>query len=1143
MEGGALMSVRMRGPSGQTVDVAENEVDYYSGRGFTPLSSEQEYAEAEAAAAAPDDRGVIGSISAATTGFLSGATLGGSDMLLSSLATQNEREQLRDDRRANTTISTIAEIGGGLAASLAAPGSVLARTPAGILSSAANEGVAAARALGGARGFAGQAAVTGAEAAAQNVGSYLGSVALGDRDLTAEGLGGALGAGFAMGAAGGAAVYGLEKGSIAARRMFSQVMEGGDDAAARAAGEWERRGIELTEANNATLAEAKARLAAASQAVEDARLGQMRAGQYVADERVLAQRMGAEAPAITDDVVPPAPVAAGPDPVAAMEARIRAGEVASEPGPFTPDGLRAAAEREVAREGQRTAMGGFEFSPRTGSALSEARKGPGPTKPSGPAAGPAPGTFGADDYDPFAVAPPPLKKAAPQPRGDAPPAELFAKSNLAAKFDDSGREVELRLMGADGQAGRLRMVRDKAGEYRLSHVEIGSDALKGKGLGTAMYREMADYLKAKYNAPLLSDYSRSPSAERVWERLTKEGKARAVFEKGDPPDGPPSYYVMEGGRGSAKSAPPGQERLAAAIAEVEEADPLWRALIGTKAQLDEGLPLVAIGTAARAQPVSPGQLTKQYDELVDQAATAADIETKQALLRQASVIEDQLASAPHASQALAGLDYDIANVQRYERAYANLADELGEVAHPLTREMADGFRKAEGAAESAMTSRATQAIDDMADRGGMPGLFDKPTGEQFGPFESVGPTRLSGKERIAYAKARKTEADAALRGAQVIEGETRKSYKAAKASAADTKRAATTIGLPGGAAAPSAGGAGGTQRAADIGGLLELADMAGIVGLPKPSDLPIVGPALGMYLKFRALKGGAERLMGRVPASGNAKVAALAAQTKDRAARVVDKMLGYAERGAPKMRTVAAVAGPRLLEAIRERIHDDGNPAPSKDAGLQEHTAARAREIGALAADPSLIARQVRKEMGGVADPAMVDAAVRFRTNQIAYLDKVRPKEPPPSPFRRPGEWKPDKVTAADFARRYAVAMDPVQALEQIEQKCLTPEAAEAYRAVYPLLFAQTRDRMLSQAAQLRTSLPRSQLTRMSILFDLPLDSSLEPANLSQLQGVFSATRPADQAPQQTPPASSIAGSTNLTALYQTASDRRAAAR
>jgi hypothetical protein len=243
-------------------------------------------------------------------------------------------------------------------------------------------------------------------------------------------------------------------------------------------------------------------------------------------------------------------------------------------------------------------------------------------------------------------------------------------------------------------------------------------------------------------------------------------------------------------------------------------------------------------------------------------------------------------------------------------------------------------------------------------------------------------------------------------------------------------------------------------------------------------------------------------------------------------------MLGGAERAAGSARTVTAVAGPRLLAAVRGRLYDDGAPAPAEDARLEEHVAARAREAAALASDPALIARQVRGAMRDVTDPGAIAAAVAFRQRQIAYLNKASPKDPPPSPFRAK-PWTPDRPAAVDFARRYAVAMDPIQALEQVEQRSLTPEAAEAFREVYPLLFEQTRARLLSRAAEIQKAPDRDMRLRMSILFQVPLDSSLEPESLARLQEVYATSaQPAPGPASAGPPAPAIAGPVDLGSMY-----------
>jgi hypothetical protein len=1109
-------NVNVRDPQGQTFSVPEEDVPGLAAQGFRVESGTESVGRQAAEVREDIYGGIGGGIAAGASGVLRGATLGASDVVGAALGYGDDLSALKE---VNPGISTAAEVGGGIAASFAAPGSVLARTPAGMLARAANTATGAARATtSGAKALAAQAAITGAESAAQNVGSYLGSVALGDRKLTAEGLGGALGTGFAFGAAGGAAALGLEKGTIAARRMFSSVMDGGDDAAARAAGEWERRSKDLGDGNQANIEEARRRVDEAVRGRETARLDQQRAGAHLDEERLLAARARGETP-IPDEAIPPVGGAAAddvPTPVAGPDP-VRLRELADE----ADEAGRAFRARVEAME-RRAAVGGFDVD----QVGLDAGRAAGDVEGGAVLARSAPLRGSSSDLT-APRAPSPARIEAVKLPDHRLEMRVYRDGATDPHVITGSRdEIERALQGElpEGfSAGALETHRD----FKISPgMPQSLDEIGPNTLFVVRPSELADngVMGNKLN-PANRD-----SILQAW----KDGKKLRAAEIDVAPDG--TLYIEDGNhriqaaarddrpvlvkfrttkegwqpqsnardigdriRGDLPGATPPP---AAAVPD----DPLMRALMGTKAGLDEGATIGQLGARAKrgVDPIAP--------------------------------------PAPPSQQAISDLDAFTLDAARYEKAVAELAEELGDGAAPATREAAEALRKAETDAERQLFDRTANRLDDAADE---PARAVPPEAPPDPVGEMEGPVRLAPKERVRYAKERKLEATAAVSRARVAEAEARTGLRAAEERGREIGQAADTIGLS--APGRAAGGGGGVAgRAADIGAALEVAGMLGIQ-TPSVANIPVIGPVASLYLKYRALKGGAERLMGRVPATGNARAAAMASATKDKAARAVDHMLGLVERKAPAIRTAVAVAGPRLVEAVRDRIFDDGEPAPGKDAGLQEHVAARSREIAALAADDALIAKQVRREMRDVDDPDLVNAAIEFRTAQIDYLEKVRPKAPPPSPFRREA-WKPDKASATDFARRYAVAMDPVVALEQIEQRSLTPEAAESFRAVYPLMFAQTQQRMLEQSTKMQATLPRAQLMRMSILFGLPLDESLAPEALARTQATFAtpvepagAAGPAGAPPG--PPAPSIAGPTDLASAYQTASDRRAAAR
>ena len=466
------------------------------------------------------------------------------------------------------------------------------------------------------------------------------------------------------------------------------------------------------------------------------------------------------------------------------------------------------------------------------------------------------------------------------------------------------------------------------------------------------------------------------------------------------------------------------------------------------------------------------------------------------------------------------IDEAAKKLSAYEKDAAELADALGDSATPASREARDALRDAETEAERKATDRAARAVDDAAEEAARV------------------PTPA---ERAKAARQAKLEADATLARLALEERAVKAEIKGLSGARKAVKGKKAEMPAPE-AAPEQAGRFGGI---ADMGAALEAANTIGIPGLPKPSDLPIVGPVLGLYLKYRALKALTGRMTGRVPATGDAKAAALAAKTRDKAAKAVDRLLGLAERAAPRARTVVAIGGPRLVDVLAKRIHDDGEPDAPEGAGAQQLAAVRARELAHAVANPQAALAHVRRELRDVTDPDLIKAAEDLRMRQIAHLNEHAPKGPAPTPLiKRP--WEPTLAQAAIFARRLQVADDPVAAIEAVEQKCLTPEAADTLRTVYPKLFAQVQTRLLERSVEIKKTLPYDQRIRMSLLFDVPLDPSLEPATIALLQTVHT-TPPATRGPAaptvNQPPVPSTAGPVDMTALYQPASDRRAARR
>jgi len=517
-----------------------------------------------------------------------------------------------------------------------------------------------------------------------------------------------------------------------------------------------------------------------------------------------------------------------------------------------------------------------------------------------------------------------------------------------------------------------------------------------------------------------------------------------------------------------------------------------------------GVPTVA--GKARKQVVR--ELDDAYEGALERAAAAPDDASRAAALEEAQRIEQRLGTESLPDDLIGDVARASDVITKYEKASAALADAVGDAASPGSAAAKQALESAEDEATKRLLKRTMRAAEDA---------------EMHGPA-------LSPKMRVERARDAKMAAQVKFDEARAQEMIARRTYRdaesAVKQRRAELKKSAST---------PANGKKG--AGAAELGGLVELLDLP---GMPKPSDLPVVGPLLGMYLKYRTVKAALGRFTGRVPATAARASAALAAKTKDKVARSVDRMLGLVETGARRAQPHA----PKVFAALGQRVYDDGEPDAPKGASIREQAAVRARELAAYAANPDAIARDVRRELRDVQDPDLIDAAVKHRTDAIQYLSDNAPKMPSPNPLVKQ-RWEPSGAEAMKLARRLEVFDNPEVAFAAASRGDLTIEAAETLRAVYPKLFALAQDRVLEQAQ--RNPLDVAYRTRaiMSILFDAQLDPSLDPVNVSIIQSSFTGPVPTGPEPAQSggPPTPAVAGDVSVNNMYQTTADRAASRR
>lgn len=700
----------------------------------------------------------------------------------------------------------------------------------------------------------------------------------------------------------------------------------------------------------------------------------------------------------------------------------------------------------------------------------------------------------------------------------SPAKKAYVEQKLAKRAEDA---AFFRAKHAGGDVAETFTVNRPNGPVELK-IKTETKPLAGGKPRTVVTvtRKLADgeevpFATAEFTHRENTLYPEHVNVEPGWQR---QGIGTRMYEAAEQASGkkviPSDNQTVEGKAFSAK-----YRGRAAAPSGGGDLEALLRS---TKQKLDEGSGMREMA----GHPFSAKQLEAAHEAAIERAAAATTPAEAHAAEAEAHAIEQHLTAVG----ARPGAVEDVAAVAhvatRYEKAGADLAEALGEHAPPAAREAAKAFRAAEDAADRKMMDRATRAIDDHVE-----------TGDWLARAEALGgrvrPDRRTSAlptsaQQIAEAKAGKLTADAALARARVAETEASIGAKAAKSAADDARKTAEAARPAGVAAEAHSTGALGTIATA-----VGVAGELGVPGIPKPHDIPIIGPLLGVYFKYRAIKAAAGRFVGRIPATGNARAAALVAKTKDRIAVAVDRSLGLTAELAPKARG-AIVA---TTTALARRAFDDGEPDAKKGASAQVQAAVRIREISTAATRPDLITQMVRREMHGISDPDLIAAAEKHLAARFQHLAGVVPKMPPPNPYDK-REWVPSPGAAADLGQRLAVANDPEAAF-----KIATPAAAQTLKGVYPQLFELAKQRLLERVGDLKQPVPYESRLRNSLLFGVPLDVSVQPDNAAILRTAHEASGQNAAPTQATPPAPAIANTVNVNTLYQPGLDRHPAMR
>jgi hypothetical protein len=1143
------MGTPLKGPDGRIYDVPPEQVDGRIAEGYAPVSAQEQASRVTAAAmdARANERGALGAVNAGLGSFVSGATLGASDVLLGATLGSGQRERYLAEREANPGVSTVANIVGNVAPALLTGGtgtaaSIARATPAGALSRlgakiAESEGAGLGTKLGRAvLGGAVEGAVTGA-------GDAVSELALSKDPITLERVGSTLSSKMLFGGAVGGAAGGLAKaaeiGLTKAKGVLDSVAEGGvartnaavaedltglDDKALRALRDSEKEAIATghekaladLEASRVSQREALAKdinsfrrevkgqnqflttmgvdLPASGELLGAKELGRKAAKANKALDNLLDDPIGlAQKPEValkalrvqedgyvkllerSDDLKAAYAKEAASKATAdeteaalkAMEGRISAGQVPGEAGPFSADGLRAAAERELRREQARAAVGGFEFSPSTGSAVRSANKGGMLAKPAplgDIAAGPRPAPLAQDEIDAYKDA---YIKASNWDHYGA--ASMYSGSEYATINGALRRGEELTGDVADS-------VRHLDDALELPESRLPRD--------TTLYRGLSgDDAKARFAnvkpGDVIEDKAFTSTAANADSKVRNEDVVFNIHAPAGTKGAPiPSKYSSE-----QEILLPRNTKLRVDSNEI---------VVPDRARFEQ--PKMDI-VEWEVMPDRSVRMTQEYTQIGTGIRRRISETLKPSREINVSIVDEAARTTRHVT---AGDVESVAHAMgRTERATANAADGVagapvsagrsakgGVVGEGLKTGTSEGIKGAAGDGAAAKINSRAAALDQV------PAALERNRALQA---------------RIAEVTAPHPAKPTTSPRLQAIE---------------DAREAlATAAARPKSMPEQMAGGA--VYGAA-----------AGIA-----SAIPFIGPAIAPFVGAKAAGYVGEKVFGRLAKAGGEAAA--------RTAKAVSAFVDVTRKASPAVPVLAT----KVLSRVAFAPDSDATPAPK---GTHRETLAplflaRTAEIRAqVTVGPDGKATMRPEARGRVADrlapirafdPLAADRLETLAARRIEFLADKMPRRPDMAGMPLGKDmWQPSDMAMRQWARYVAAVEDPGGIEERLTGGTVTPEDAEVMREVYPERMADITRQIIEQLPTLRQSLPYHRRIALSVFSGVPVDAAMDPRVLRVLQGAFKSeqgTEGGTKAPQSAPQFGSVKAETATPAQHR----------
>lgn len=205
-------------------------------------------------------------------------------------------------------------------------------------------------------------------------------------------------------------------------------------------------------------------------------------------------------------------------------------------------------------------------------------------------------------------------------------------------------------------------------------------------------------------------------------------------------------------------------------------------------------------------------------------------------------------------------------------------------------------------------------------------------------------------------------------------------------------------------------------------------------------------------------------------------------------------------------------------------------PAPASvefldgKGGQRKTFVSKVKEIQRLAANKEELLGNVEgftKQFGDAA-PNVAAALTEAAIKGVDYLARTAPPgfTPRPEALAWGIEEEPLYTDSEmrEWARRAAVVNSPLEAVKSMKRKMLTPEEADALKNVHQPIFEQLQREFQKQRIEKPGNMPFGQALQVELMFDVPLNRSLEPGFMRTVQQSFAVPESKPPRPPSGPP-------------------------